>query len=291
MPLVHAFSSATEAAPRRAEPGTTLFAVGDVHGCAVELDAMVELLARRIDEAQARGQRCVTCLLGDYIDRGPNSFGVLRRLPRLSVRLGGTVHLLRGNHDQLLLDALRKVPAPGTIELWCANGGERTMAQLGVEPYSVLEMMPEEVGEHLRDRLGAEMVTFLQKLQVYHEEDAYLFVHAGVHPRRALAAHSLEDLLWLRDPFLNAEEWPHPFTVVHGHTPLGVEVLPHRVGLDSACFFTGVLSAAEIENDQLRLHAVTRMQDLDALEGQLGLRQPRAYKPAGSFEIGEAPHA
>src|SRR3546814_10834400 len=74
-----------------------------------------------------------------------------------------------------------------------------------------------------------------------------------MHPDRALDAQTEQDLLWIREPFLSGENWQHPVTVVHGHTPEGPTALPHRIGVDSGVFMSGCLTAVELRGDRLRL--------------------------------------
>lgn len=277
MSRLRTFASDWEAAPRPAPPGTTLLAVGDVHGCSAQLEALLDHLGRLIDGARRQGQACEVVMLGDYADRGPDSLGVLRLLPGLGERLGVPVHLLRGNHDQMLIELLRPVPHPGQLDLWRMNGGTTVLAELGIAADEVHRANPARIGEVLREALGPELVGLLRGLATLHRCGAYLFVHGGVHPDHPLETQSLGELIWMREPFLGARSWRHPFVVVHGHTPIGLEVLPHRVGVDSGCFFTGVLSAVELSDDRLRFHCAAPGRDPGELLGLLGPGQARRF--------------
>jgi serine/threonine protein phosphatase 1 len=166
------------------------------------------------------------------------------------------------------------------LELWCWNGGDTTLAQLGIGPNELRRPDLRGIAARLRERLGPDVVGLLEQLPFYHRVGDYLLVHAGVDPYRPLAEQGPEELLWIREPFLDAPAWPHPFAVVHGHTILGPEVLPHRVGLDSGCFATGILTAAEIADDRLRFHAVASDPGLRALRDRLEPgRAPRFGEP------------
>src|SRR5688572_27486930 len=113
---LHAFRSSWEPAPCATPPGTMLLAVGDVHGHLEHLDALLELLRPEIARAREQGWRCELVLVGDYVDRGPDSLGALRRLIGLEERLGVPVHALRGNHDHYLIEfLLAEDPDPGTF--------------------------------------------------------------------------------------------------------------------------------------------------------------------------------
>lgn len=240
------FRSDWEPAPRAAHAGATLLAVGDVHGCTAQLDAMLVVLGDVVDDARCRGRCPEVVMLGDYVDRGPDSPGVLRRLPKLGRRLGPDVrvHLLMGNHDELLLERLGDGPDPAALGRWLRQGGNRLP---GMAPAP-------RVAEEEPDL--AALAALLAGLASHLVSGDYVFAHAGIAPDRPLEAQTPDDLLWIREPFLDATDWPHPFAVVHGHTPLGPEVLPHRIGVDSGCFFTGVLTAVQIEDRRLRFHAV-----------------------------------
>jgi serine/threonine protein phosphatase 1 len=181
------------------------------------------------------------------------------------------------------------MPHPGTLELWCENGGTTVLAETGLAWDELAFMDPAAVAERLLHRLGPELTTLLQKLPAYWRCGSYLFVHGGVHPTRPLEDHSLDDLIWMREPFLDGAGWIHPFAVVHGHTPCGPEVFPHRIGVDSGCFFTGVLSAVEIADDRLRFHNVagdperrefSRLVDPEQARG-FGMPVPCVAHPAG----------
>ena len=274
---VYSFRSNWERAPRLTRPGTTLLAVGDVHGCPAHLIAMLTLLESVIAQACEQGRGCELVMIGDYVDRGPDSLGVLKRLGGLAERLGIPVHLLRGNHDQFLIEFLHAIPHADVLESWGANGGYTTLAECGIDLHEIARADPAEIAAHVRARLGPGLVELLQGLAPYWRSGGYLFVHGGVDPTRPLETHSVDDLVWIREPFLSGEGWRHPFAVVHGHTPLGPEVFPHRIGIDSGCFHTGVLTAVELANDWLRFHGVASMGDLWAFRDGLNPDQARAF--------------
>ena len=279
-----AFRSDWEPAPRRAPPSTTLLAVGDVHGCAAHLHGMEALLADLTAAAEVAGRRCEIVLLGDYTDRGPSSLGVLRQLSGLRDRLGVPLHLLLGNHDQMLVACLADRPDPEILELWQLNGGTTVLAECGMGPGEIERMSPEAIAQQLRDRLGPELVALLHGLEPGWAAGGYLFVHGGVHPTRPLATQSALDAIWMREPFLSGVGWSHPFAVVHGHTPLGPDVRGHRIGVDSGCFHTGALAAVELVDDRLRFHVVTDLTNAAILASQLPSAQQRRFEPAGKRE-------
>jgi serine/threonine protein phosphatase 1 len=277
MRSLHRFASAWEPAPRPAPAGVALFAVGDVHGYREHLEALLGLIDAAATPARGRGDAAHLVLIGDYVDRGPDSLGVLDRVLALREAWGPALHPLRGNHDRLLADLASadrgRGGAAGTLEEWRRKGGDRVLRELGLRP------APSSVPA-LRERLGPERRALLvDGLLPSWRSGAWLFVHAGVHPRQPLEAQRASDWLTLREPFLAGAGWSHDFAVVHGHTVRGPEVLPHRVGIDSGCYRTGVLTAVEIAGDRLRFLCVSERPDLTLLADLPGGRQARAFEP------------
>jgi serine/threonine protein phosphatase 1 len=255
----------------------TLLAVGDVHGCLAELEAMIALLTRVVAQAVGTGRSWRLVMLGDYVDRGPDSLGVLRRLGRIEADLGCPVDLLLGNHDLLLDRSIRLMPDPEVMSGWYANGGDTTLAECGIGPDELDGGDPAAIAARVRARLGPKLLRLVRDLAPAVRAGGYLFVHAGIDPGRAPEQHGIEELVWLREPFLTGADWRHPFAVVHGHTPCGPDVHPHRIGVDSGCFHTGVLTAVELAEDRLRFHCVTREPDPRLL---LDPGQPRRFGAA-----------
>ncbi len=242
---------------------------------------MLALLRRVIAEAGASGRRCELVMIGDYVDRGPDSLGVLRALGSIEAETGVPVHLLLGNHDQLLDEALRLMPDPELMQTWCENGGLTTIAECGIAVEELDGADPAEVAARLRAQFGPRLIRIVRDLAPLWRSGGYLFVHAGIDPGRAPEAHSVADLIWMREPFLTGAGWRHPFAVVHGHTPGGPEALPHRIGIDSGCFHTGVLTAVELADDRLRFHCVTENRDLRAALAGIGGDQSRTFVTSG----------
>jgi serine/threonine protein phosphatase 1 len=274
---VYTFRSAWEAAPNRTPPGTTLLAVGDVHGCSAHLQAMLTVLGQVTAQAAADGRRCELVMIGDYVDRGPDSLGVLGALGGIEARLGVPAHLLLGNHDQLLDACLRPMPHPEVMQAWCENGGHTTMAECGIGLHELWRADPAEIAARIRARLGPRLIRLVRELVPAWRSGGYLFVHGGIDPTRPPETHSVADLVWMREPFLTGRGWRHPFAVVHGHTPCGPGVLPHRIAVDSGCFHTGVLTAVELADDQLRFHGVTGQPDLRAFLDGIDPDQTRDF--------------
>jgi Calcineurin-like phosphoesterase len=205
------------------------FVIGDVHGCVDELDRLLDALA------PGTADRLI--FLGDYIDRGPSSKGVIDRLLRLR-REGPQCTFLKGNHEDMFLAFLGLQGRHGDAFLF--NGGGATLRSYGWEERPRAEQMPPE---HL---------AFLRELELRATHADFLCVHAGVAPARPLAEQREEDLLWIRGEFINAA---HPFgcTVLFGHTPQREVLLdlPYKVGLDTGLVYWNKLSCLELEGKQL----------------------------------------
>jgi serine/threonine protein phosphatase 1 len=222
--------------------GRLLYAIGDVHG---RYDLMKALLASLAKDyaRRAKGRRPLIVFLGDYVDRGPESAQSLEALLWLQRRPELEVHALRGNHEQALLEF---IDAPETGGPWLRYGGAATLASYGVEPPR-LEDEPEALlraRDELLERMPASHLRLLQSLELMLVVGDYAFVHAGVRPGAGLEAQEEEDLLWIRQEFLAA---PGPFekVIVHGHSWVDERptLLPHRVGVDTGAYATGVLTA------------------------------------------------
>ncbi len=234
----------------QAPDGLRLYAVGDIHGRLDLLDALLELIVS--DNAGREPKETVLVFVGDYTDRGPDSKGVVDRLitglpPAISPIF------LKGNHESFLLSFLQD-PASGLN--WLYNGGVTTLLSYGLEKELVTKALLvggsrlAEASERFKVRLPANHLEFFEKLELYRHLGDYFFVHAGVRLGVGLEDQNEEDLLWIRDEFLN---WPHDFgaVVVHGHTPVHTpEDYRNRIGIDTYAFQTGKLTAVGLEGSR-----------------------------------------
>jgi serine/threonine protein phosphatase 1 len=274
---LYAFGSRWEDAPRSL-PGAMLIAVGDVHGHLDHLDALLDLLRPEILRARLQGLSCDLVMLGDYVDRGPDSLGTLRRLIGLEALLGVPVHMLCGNHDQYLIDfLLADRPNGEALAAWCDNGGQSTLSELGIRRAEVGNRDPAELAARARTRAGADVIRLLRRLAYTRPDSSYVCVHGGIRPGLAVEQNAHRDLITLREPFLSGKGWQHGFTAIHGHTIRGPEVLAHRIAVDSGTYRTGVLSAVQIEGDRLRFLSVASDPKLKAFRRLPGLDQKRRF--------------
>ncbi len=242
--------------PDAAVPGGVVaYAIGDIHGCANLLAKLIEQIAN--EAAERPGDKVSLVCLGDYVDRGPDSRGVIDMLLKLSASERVDCCFLKGNHDQLLLDFLEN---PEVGPEWCNFGGRETLACYGA-PLPYQRSGPEDwaaIQDRFRELLPTEHLTFLQGLIPSHQLGDYFFAHAGARPGVRLEDQREEDLLWIRQPFL---KHPDPFEkiVVHGHTPAPDPHLDgRRIGLDTGAYATGVLSSIRLEKRDRRLVQVRR---------------------------------
>jgi serine/threonine protein phosphatase 1 len=205
------------------------YAIGDIHGC---LDKLCGLLLRC--EKHADGQPMSFVFVGDYIDRGPQSCGVIDCLIDLKAQHGERVVTLMGNHEAM---ALAVIDGSGPARLWLAQGGLATLKSYGIA--------------ELRE-LPRAHVDWLRALPLRYDDGRRFFVHAGVNPATPLEAQNDFDLLWIREPFLS-HRGDYGRLIVHGHTPLlgGVPDLHgNRLNLDTGAVFGGPLTAAVFDDAQ-----------------------------------------
>ncbi len=222
------------------EQGAVLYGVGDVHGMH---DLLSSLLAEIEADAAAHGLPSTLVFLGDIVDRGPETRLVIDRLMSGPPRSEDRWIVLRGNHEQAMLDALARDDETA-FQRWLRIGGKQTLASYGQTGKRItLRQARELIGDH---HLG-----FLADLPLTHISCCCLFVHAGVEPDVTLRKKQPADLLTIRKRFLKK---PHglPFTIVHGHTPTDGHPLmgPGRIGVDTGAYMTGILTAVAIEQGQ-----------------------------------------
>lgn len=205
------------------------YAIGDVHG---SLDKLKSLVEACLEHADGRDMRLV--LLGDYIDRGPDSAGVVRLLMSLQLELQEHLIALKGNHEAW---ALALLDGEAEVGMWLRNGGGETLASYAAK----------DIGDLPRTHLD-----WMRSLRLSYDDGRRFFVHAGVDPGKPLDAQDEDTLLWIREPFLtDARDYGR--LIVHGHTPLTSEkpdLRGNRLNLDTAAVFGGPLTAALFDDTQ-----------------------------------------
>jgi serine/threonine protein phosphatase 1 len=207
-----------------------LFVIGDVHGCARELEALLAGLPL------TRGD--TVAFVGDYIDRGLESRAVVDQLIDLRRRGDVTSVFLKGNHEDMCLAYLGRRGHWG--EAWQLNGGATTLRSYGIDARAS--------GQEVAARMPEAHVAFLEALAPSFLARDHLLVHAGIRPERRWEEQDEEDLFWIREEFI-ARPHPLPQTVVFGHTPYRSVLvdLPYKIGIDTGCVYGGKLTCLELE--------------------------------------------
>ena len=226
--------------------GFRLYVIGDIHGRADLLDKIVDEI--RTDIEKHKSDNCFTITLGDYVDRGPDSRGVIDRLVRNPFPTRYIA--LSGNHEVLFEAFLRSSEIGDT---WRRLGGLETMHSYGVP---VGELMrgrgSEAAATALKAAVPEEHLRFLSALKPSVSVGKYFMCHAGVRPGVQLDKQSLDDLLWIRDEFLNSTV-DFGKIIIHGHTPVEwPEIRSNRINIDTGAFATGRLTCLVLDGDQAR---------------------------------------
>jgi serine/threonine protein phosphatase 1 len=232
-----------EATAPAVPPGSRVYAVGDIHG-KIELLRDLHYLIHE-DAYRRQARRNLVVYLGDYIDRGEASRAVIDLLLETPLPGFQSVHL-KGNHEDSLLRFLEDL---GVGPAWLVYGGAATLLSYGVRPPQSLGDIEElrRAQRQLAERLPPAHRRFLRDLRLAHEEGDYLFVHAGLRPDVPLEQQSPEDLLWIRDEFLESDA-EFGRIVVHGHTITDMpDVRRNRIGIDTGAFATGHLTCLVLE--------------------------------------------
>lgn len=234
-------------APEDFTEGRIVYAVGDIHGRLDLLETLTQAILRDVAKS-APSVRPLVVFVGDYVDRGANSRGVIDALLAVSREPAFEVEALRGNHEAAMLGFLMDVD---TGPVWSSWGGDATLRSYGVTPPP--QNAPLFEWEDARSAFASALpdthVAFLHGLPLSLMVGGYLFVHAGIRPGVAIERQAPEDLLMIRSPFLEQAK-PLGRVVVHGHTPEAEPyVSPVRIGVDTGAYATGVLTAARLEAD------------------------------------------
>ena len=226
--------------------GTRYYVIGDIHGRLDLYDAIIAAVKEDDSKSPPADTRFV--LLGDLVDRGPDSAGVIARTREWEQT--ARVRVLAGNHEEMFLAAFEK---PEALRHFLKHGGRETVLSYGLSKKQfaaldldeMFELLPELVPESDREYIAA----FKNMIRA----GDYVFVHAGIDPSRPLSEQKRSDLLWIRERFLS-HEGPLEKVVVHGHTIFDKVIdCGNRIGIDTGAFRSGVLTALVLEGDQRRI--------------------------------------
>ena len=218
---------------------SVIYAIGDIHGRRDLLDILIDHI--RDYHGLVHAGPAELMFLGDYVDHGPDSKGVIDRL--MAGVDGFQTTCLLGNHEAMLLECLytrnRLV-----WDTWISNGGSATLASLGV-PHKDGDVDPDQ----LVSALGEDRIQWLDHLPLWQKRAGYIFVHAGIVPGVPVEDQLPKDLLWIRGRFLDSDA-DHGATVIHGHTPGDAPVIkPNRICVDTATASGGLLTAAVLTGE------------------------------------------
>lgn len=230
-----------------AKPVERVYAVGDVHGRFDLFRRLMAIVER--DNAARPPVPTQIVLLGDIVDRGPDSARMVRGCMALT-RSTSRFMVLKGNHEAMMADALRGDYA--VFDRWLAFGGRETLVSWGMDPAELERGATVEALRTAQRLVGDEVVGWLSTLPLQYQHQDYLFVHAGIRPGRRLSKQTAEDLLWITDEFLESK-LHHGATVVHGHSisELGPVFRHNRIGIDTGAFHTGRLTALGVERGEV----------------------------------------
>jgi serine/threonine protein phosphatase 1 len=228
----------------RTPGGVRVYAIGDVHGCLTPLKRLLHAV-----EKHAHGTNLQTHLvfLGDLVDRGPHSSGVLGLL--MSNQLPcDSHHFLMGNHEEAMLAVWNG--DTGTTANWLRYGGRETLLSYGASHADIFAAGA-DLPRLMRAVIPEAHIRFIERFQNSLRVGDYLFVHAGIRPGVPIAEQEVGDLRWIRNEFLSDDETDHGVMVVHGHTiSSSPDVRTNRIGIDTGCYSSGVLTALVLEESR-----------------------------------------
>jgi serine/threonine protein phosphatase 1 len=207
-----------------------IYAIGDIHGHLDSLERLMEKIQPDLEKDQL-------VFMGDYIDRGPNSKGVVDYILRLrNAAPRQNVVCLKGNHEAMFLNFLKGED----MELFLLNGGLSTIKEYWGRNWDQLEKLV----------LPPDHEAFFRELPLYYETPDYIFVHGGLKPGVPLEEQDEEDLLWIRGEFITALD-DFGRKVVFGHTPFRQPlVLPNKIGIDTGAVYGNVLTCLKLPQEQ-----------------------------------------
>jgi serine/threonine protein phosphatase 1 len=234
----------------RVPPGQRVYALGDIHGRADLFAALIEAVER--DDA-ARGAGATTIvLLGDLIDRGPDSAAVLALAQAWQRQR--RVRILCGNHEEMLLESLADLD---TLRAFLRFGGRETVLSFGIDADRYDTASYEELQALMRSQIPEAVIAFIRSFEEQLQIGDYLFVHAGIRPGIPSEHQLRSDLLWIREPFLS-HGGDLGAMVVHGHTIFEQpDLQDNRIGIDTGAYLTGNLTAIGLQGGERWLIAAS----------------------------------
>ncbi len=225
--------------------GERYYLIGDIHGRLDLFDVLIAAI--EADDVTAPATKTTVVLLGDLVDRGPDSAGVIARARDWTERR--QVRILAGNHEEMFLESFTNLEM---LRRFVKHGGRETLLSYGIDRHAYNRMTLEELQAAMIDTVPQNDRDFLSSFEEIIVAGDYAFVHAGINPARPIGDQKRSDLLWIREQFLRHDA-PFSHVVVHGHTIFDeVENREHRIGIDTGAFRTGRLTALVLEGDSRR---------------------------------------
>jgi serine/threonine protein phosphatase 1 len=224
--------------------GIRVYAIGDIHGRLDLLDRLLDMIDE--DDAARGPARTELIFLGDLVDRGPDSVGVVERL--MALRETRQVRYLMGNHEEVFLRAVGGDPR--ALRFLVRIGGRETLLSYGISEAEYRSLDFEGLMTLLQQKVPPAHVSFLSAFETWIELGDYLFVHAGLRPGVAVEDQKTSDLCWIREDFLLHRD-SFGKMVVHGHSITeDIDERPNRIGIDTGAFASGRLTAIGLEGDE-----------------------------------------
>ncbi len=223
-------------------PGERVYAIGDIHGRADLFEALIAAIDR--DDAASGPAQTTVILLGDLIDRGADSAGVLAAARAWQQRR--TVRILAGNHEEMFLQCFTDAEL---MRHFLRFGGRETVLSYRVDPDAFTAADVAEAQALMREAVPEEELDFIRGFEDSIAIGDYLFVHAGIRPGVAIAEQETRDLRWIRGAFTDSRV-DHGLLVVHGHTIFEEpDIRPNRIGIDTGAYYSGKLTALRLEGE------------------------------------------
>jgi serine/threonine protein phosphatase 1 len=239
------FARTDDAVTAALPDGQRVYAVGDIHGRRDLFEVLIGAI--EADDDAAGPAETTVILLGDLVDRGPDSAGVIALARQWQRRRA--VRILYGNHEEMFV---RSLTEPEMFRHFLRHGGRETILSYGVDRARFGPASLEQAQGLMRAAVPAEDIAFVESFEDMIALGDYLFVHAGIDPRVPLEEQSRHDLRWIREPFLSCAD-AHGAVVVHGHTICDApEDLGNRIGIDTGAYASGRLTALVLEGTSRR---------------------------------------
>ena len=219
-----------------------IYAIGDIHGC---LNELTSLHKKILTNDKFKVKEDLLIYLGDYIDRGLKSKQVIDQIIKIKNEKIKTIHLM-GNHEEFMVNFLFN--KSNNIKNWLKFGVDQTFKSYGIEIVEFIkdgfkDIIIDKLRDKLLEKMSSEHIDFFMSLKTSYSTEKYLFVHAGIDPRKKLTEQTKEDYLWSRSDIFFDKDFKAEKIIVHGHTPEeNIVNYPFRINIDTGCFFSGKLS-------------------------------------------------